>query len=62
MPQIRKNLEMRSKVNVKIKVTQNSLHHFAILRGIHKTNFWIPTSYDIGNMPQTPLFKQLGHM
>ena len=31
----RKNLEMRPEVNVKVKVTQNGMHHSAIPRGIN---------------------------
>ena len=33
-----KNLEMRPEVNVKVKVTQNGLHHSAIPRGIKTPN------------------------
>ena len=33
-----KNLEMKSEVNVKVKVTQNCMHHSAITRGIHTHN------------------------
>ena len=30
---------MRPEVNVKVKVTQNGMHHFAIPRGINTPNF-----------------------
>ena len=33
-----KNLEMRPEVNVKVKVTQNGMHHSAIPRGMKKVN------------------------
>ena len=33
-----KNLEMRSEVNVRLKVTLNGMHHSAIPRGIHTPN------------------------
>ena len=35
MLHIRKNLEIMSEVNVKVKMTQNGMHHSTIPRGIH---------------------------
>ena len=45
-----KNLDMRPEVNVKVKVTQNGMHHSAIPRGNKHTKFGIPTSNNIGDM------------
>ena len=46
-----KNLEMRSEVNVKVKVTQNGMHNSAIPREIHTPNLGF-----LPQMLQTQLF------
>ena len=44
---------MRSEVNVKVKVTQDGMHHSAIQ---DESTHQIPTSNNIGDMLQTQLF------